>query len=456
MKKITDFRIVVSQNATMNEKRAAAFLSHYIKLVCGKKPLTVTDDAPAVPAEIIVGETLREREDGVTFERDVSRLWEYEIRRIRDHVYLCGLGRPAEPKPYTSAYRLIDDGAYGTVFAAYHFVEEILGYDFIYEVYDSYPENPDLLMPGAPDFSYTKEALRAELPELTDGAALYSVPSSEVLNWNMCCFIIRTKGGKLIVIDGGHEVDADHVVRCLEALSPGKIPCVSAWLFSHLHEDHYGVYKKICEVPALASRIRVENFYHHLLPEEFYTRLSKEANPDFKLPREILLASGKTLGAVLHEVNPGDRITVDEVTFEVLHVPKIEDAAEMNMNDSSVIYRMDYDGKQSMLFLADAEWVCSNDLLERFSDRLKSDVVQVGHHGCGNVSKACYEKIGADVYLWQIGNRFWYGDNGEGLNTHNTGVIRTRCYIRELGARLPNIYRDTNGLLTLPLPIPVR
>ncbi len=456
MNQVTNYKIVLSSHACMNERRAAAFLSHYIKLICGKKPVTVTDLTAPEEYEIVVGKTAREIQDGIVFARSRNKLWEYEIKSVKKRLYLCGLGCPAEKDiPYTSAYRLIDDGAYGTVFAAYHFVEDILGYDFTFEAYDSYPENPSLEIPLPYTFLYTKERLRAELPPLMESAALYSVPSAEIPNWNMCCFLIRTRGGKLIVIDGGHEEDAEHVVRCLEALSPGKIPTVSAWFFSHLHEDHYGVYKKLCEIPELASRVRVENFYHHLLPEEFYTTLSKEANPALKSPLDALLSSDRTLGAALHKVEPGDKIAVDEMEFEVLHTPRMEDAQKMNMNDSSVIYRLCVDRKQSILFLGDAEWVCSNDLLENFAPKLKSDVVQVGHHGCGNVSEACYRAIGADVYLWQIGNRFWYGDNGEGLNTHNTGVIRTRCYIRELGAQHANIYRDTNGILALPLPIPV-
>ena len=82
-------------------------------------------------------------------------------------------------------------------------------------------------------------------------------------------------------------------------------------------------------------------------------------------------------------------------------------------------------------------------------------MVQVGHHGCGNVSKACYEAIGAKAYFFQISDRFWYSERGEGLNTHNTGVIRTRAWLMELGAKRENIYRNSNGILAFPLPFPI-
>jgi beta-lactamase superfamily II metal-dependent hydrolase len=172
--------------------------------------------------------------------------------------------------------------------------------------------------------------------------------------------------------------------------------------------------------------------------------------------RSVILDSGAVTGATVHTVRAGDVIEVDEIRFDVIHVPDLAYADKMNMNDSSTVYKMTYDGGQTMMLLGDAEWVTSNDLVENHADLLKSDIVQVGHHGCGNVSKECYEAIGADVYLWQVGNRFWYSENGEGLNTHNTGVIRTRSYMMECGARLENVYRDTYGILTFTLPIEIK
>ena len=105
------------------------------------------------------------------------------------------------------------------------------------------------------------------------------------------------------------------------------------------------------------------------------------------------------------------------------------------------------------MFLGDAEWVCNNDLLGNHRDELKSDVVQVGHHGCGNVSEECYNAIAADVYLWQLGNRFWYGEKGEGIATHNTGVIRCRNWMKRRGVKKENIYVNRHELLAFKLPM---
>jgi len=116
---------------------------------------------------------------------------------------------------------------------------------------------------------------------------------------------------------------------------------------------------------------------------------------------------------------------------------------------------MTYDGKQTMMLLGDAEWVCSNDLVENCAGKLKSDIVQVGHHGCGNVSAECYALIDADAYIWPIGEKFWYSDCGEGLNTHNTGVIKSRAYMMRKNPNMKNVYVVMDDIMSTPLPMTI-
>ena len=104
-----------------------------------------------------------------------------------------------------------------------------------------------------------------------------------------------------------------------------------------------------------------------------------------------------------------------------------------------------------MLFLADAEFVCNNDLLDRCRADLPADIVQIGHHGCGNVTGECYRAIGAKTYLWQASHKFRYSDRGDGLGTHNTGVIHTRACLDAMG--IPpeaHVYED-RGIVGISL-----
>lgn len=458
--KLNKYVIVTGKTPSFNEKRAAAFLREKIRLVCGALLPLVTDDVPASPYEIVVGETQRETETGFPIPRgqtnEEAERWEYLIQTQGTRLFLSGLGAsPQEPRPFTSSYRSLNDGKIGTVMAAYRFTEEILGYDFLYSAFEDFPVNPDLEMPAHYSRRFTRQELRKQEPVLYDGAALYVLPCAEELHWNMGSMILKTKKGSLIVIDGGHASETERFLHLLQTISKQTVPRISAWLFSHLHSDHYGVYHRLCTDPAYRGAVKVEDFYCNLATEEFYTTFSNECFPGAAEIRRTLLESHETVGARVHTVQTGDEIQVDEIHFEVLHVPDLRFASQMNMNDSSVVYKMTYDNKQSMMLLGDAEYVCSNDLTQNQKNKLKSDIVQVGHHGCGNVSAECYERIGAKAYLWQIGEKFWYSENGEALNAHNTGVIRTRAYMMENPPKKENVHVVMRNLFCSPLPLTI-
>ena len=460
MAKITDYIIVIPDKPTENELRAASFIRENVKLVCGKKLKIVSDACEPVTKEIVVGQTSREIVDNLSLNRyrepNTGGIWEYVIKKVGDRLYLTGLGHePTDELPFTTSYRHLDDGKIGTVMAAYHFVEDILGYDFIYSAYIDFPENPDICMPEEYDYEFTREVLRSKDPILYEGAAFYGLHGCEDLHCNTGGMIFKSRTGKIVVVDGGRPAETDRFLRILKKISGEEVPHVDAWLFSHLHVDHYGVYYKLCSDEKYAGAIAVDRFYNHLLPEEFYTSLAKERIANAPAILSAMLSDNSPTDAESVIVNVGDVIKIDELEFEVLHVPDIADAADMNMNNSSVVYKMTYDGKQTMLLLADAEWICSNDLVENCAGKLKSDIVQVGHHGCGHVSDKCYELINADAYIWLLGEKFWYSDCGEGLNTHNTGVIRSRAYMMRNNPKKENIHIAMDDIISLPLPLKI-
>lgn len=453
MAKVIEYQIIISQNAGATEKRSAALLQEKIKLICGTKIPVLTDETAPSPLEIVVGQTNREALDGLSFQRAPKKLWEYALLTVGSRFYITGLGVKPEPAPFLSSYEVYNDGQIGTAHGVYVFIEKILGYDMMFSGYCDLPEKPELEMPENYRHFRTAEALQAQLPEKPEGASVHFIPSCTKLEWQMTSIIFRTASGKLIVVDGGRIEDTEHVLQALEHLSDGKKPVVSAWLLSHMHDDHFGFYVELCENPALRDRVTVEHFYCNLLSEEFYLKTSQECDPRHGVVRNLLLDPKQNIAREIHTVQTGDVITVDEFAFEVLHVPSEDRATDMNMNDSSVVYKLNYNDQQTIMLLGDAEWVCSNDLVENQKDKLKSDVVQVSHHGCGNVSEECYKLIDAKYYIWQVSPRFWYSDGGSGLNTRNTGVSNTFLYIGEAGGKAENFFRDMEGIVSLSLPI---
>jgi len=454
--KLKDCKIVTGGNASFNELRAAAFISKYIRIVTGSVPERVTDAAPATPGEIIVGRTSRPGDAASRRSRDA--VWAHAAYFRDGSLYLTGLGLPpAVEPPYNTAYRLTDDGCTGTVLAAYSFVEKVLHCDFLNEAYTGLPFDPDAELPEDYSLEFTSDKLLSLRPKLKKGPLFMSLPSGSELNWNMSGSIIKTAEGKLIVIDGGHPGVAEQLVSCIEELWDGDgKPEISLWLFTHLHNDHYGAVLRILKEQPLRDRITVRKFCHHLLSPAFYASEGREKPGDTTLEAREALCSFACYfpECEVKVTEKGDIFEVDGISFEVLRVPSADDMKLMNYNDSSVVYMMTACG-QRWLLLADAEFVASRDLLSLPAEKLRADVVQVGHHGCGNVSKHVYEAAGASASLWHTGPRFLYSESGEGLCSHNTGVIRTRAWLRELGLKTINEHIVIDDIFETALPMEI-
>ena len=451
MQLLSTYRIITPSAPVPGETRAALFLQNAIRIVTGAMLPICPDTETASARELCIGHTNRLSLDGLTVPAYLNGRDEFTLRTVGERMHFCGHGIPEEePFPAVSAYRYYDDGSFGTVSAVYRFVEDVLEYPFLHAV--PAPVKPDVAIPEGYCADYTRDLLRACPVPAVEGTALYMLPVTELLNWNIMSFILRTREGKLVVIDGGHAQETEYFLSALRAIAPDPDHIrVEAWLITHLHGDHFRVLRELLRNENTADFLEIGDVYLNVLEDAFYTELSREKIAEGPAVRYDLLNLPQRLGAQVHTVADGDTFTVDELTFRALHVPKMADAELMNTNDSSVVWRLDVTDGKSVLFLGDAEFVCNNDLLSRCRDELSADIVQVGHHGCGNVSGECYRAIGAKTYLWQVGHKFWYSDRGDGLGTHNTGVIHTRACIDAMGVPPSAHIRDDHGIVGISL-----
>ena len=89
----------------------------------------------------------------------------------------------------------------------------------------------------------------------------------------------------------------------------------------------------------------------------------------------------------------GDKFSFGDVHFEVLLVYDESFMRNSNVvNNSCSIIRMEVEG-QTVLFLGDAGVEQGKVLLEKHGEELRSDFVQMAHHGQNGVTKEVYEAI---------------------------------------------------------------
>ena len=80
---------------------------------------------------------------------------------------------------------------------------------------------------------------------------------------------------------------------------------------------------------------------------------------------------------------------------------------ENSFNNSSVAYRVEMGGKR-ILFLGDMGWQAGEDFLANHTqEELKSDVLQMAHHGQRGVEEELYQEISPEVCLWPTPDWLW-------------------------------------------------
>lgn len=287
-------------------------------------------------------------------------------------------------------------------------------------------------------------------------------------------YVIKTPNGKLIVIDGGIDGAGENVgvsakpyltsaLRAIAGVGEGEHFTVDAWFVSHAHADHYlELAKMLCaytgnskykgETMTMSDGTKqtwtakadknftIKNFYFDF-PEEgewpattetqsgsnFHIYLGKFKEGLAKYAAANNIKVKKTYyddlnGKVVNEksVKKGLTITIDGIDFQILQTWS---ASDSQVNDNSMVIRM-VNGEQSALFLNDTSVKGGNRLLTtQGAEALKSDIVQLGHHGQNGCSKEFYDAIEAQnsVRLWACPYGVWKGES----SAYQTKEVRT-------------------------------
>ena len=195
-------------------------------------------------------------------------------------------------------------------------------------------------------------------------------------------FIFELKNGHFVLNDGGTEDDLIYLIEYLESLVPeGEKPIIDAWIISHAHEDHMGVYTELLNHLEWADRFYVEEVIYSEPNREVFLEYNVNTAP---YVNSAISAMRTTDGKKPNVVRPvmGQRYYFCDIVVEVVLSQDflLLKNYQQNFNDSSTWLMYHIDGQKALLG-GDGDYAGMKTIMNNFnSEYFTLDFFQNLHH----------------------------------------------------------------------------
>ena len=241
-------------------------------------------------------------------------------------------------------------------------------------------------------------------------------------------YVIRTTGGKVIVMDGGFAAEKDYLRGFIDALGGS----VDAWIISHPHDDHITAIIALLENP---NGLRIDRIYHSRFPDVL---IDAESAETAAITRKFYSLIDNATDIEVVDCHSGDEFEIDGVNFKILSEKNPELANRNPYNNSSMAIKM-WDKHKSFIFLGDLGVEGGQKLLDsKYAKDLECDYLQMAHHGQDGCDKHFYQSVKFRACLWPSPKWVYNAPMGR-LKT-----AEVRAWAKELG--ITEHYVSNEGL----------
>lgn len=255
----------------------------------------------------------------------------------------------------------------------------------------------------------------------------------------MMGYVIQTNNGKTIVVDGGRKEDVTNLEQYIRNYGNK----VDYWFITHPHDDHVGAFIEIVE----NADVQIDNIYYSANPINWYEENNIERTDEIEDFYNTL--QNENIKTKIKETQIGEKIKIDKnIEVEIFGMAN-PDIINNAINNSSMIFKL-YVNDKSIIFLGDTGVESSNKLLNMYTNNeLKSDIVQIAHHGNNGATEELYKTIQPKICLWPTPVWLWNNDSGEGYNTGNWTTLETREWMDKLGVKTHYVAKDGDITITV-------
>lgn len=276
-----------------------------------------------------------------------------------------------------------------------------------------------------------------EKPILTEEDNVVMSVSQLALTDEGMSYVIQTAEGSFIVIDGGKSNFTDRQTLydfLVEKTPKGDVPLIETWMFTHPDNDHIELAKDF--ISAYADQVEINSFAYNFADSTVYSTDSQE----------IMIAELKQNiarsypNAVTYTFHAGQTYYYKGVTIEILLTEEdLYPLKAESYNDTSAAWRVVFDNGETFLVLGDCMSKLCKQLAGTYGDYLKSDILQMAHHGLVGGDKKLYQYIDPAVCFWAVSEARFNGNYeekyhyclGEGPCVYNAWIRDETVRVRE-------------------------
>ena len=237
------------------------------------------------------------------------------------------------------------------------------------------------------------------------------------------CIIFKLADGRFFIIDagiGGKYSDSRkwigsssgwiYATLAEHADDPKNIK-VAGWLITHVHSDHAGGLYDM----ALGYHGSTDKGKHTVMPKEAKNYIKIE-NIIYNQPATTKFGRTGWMTTIINgfgvknviKAHPGQVFHYADLTITIYGAQDLmleKSGSSGDLNDFSLVARTEFNGKTA-LFLGDSDTIPNPRLAEVYKTALKSDILQLAHHGYGDTGDADVNSYcNPSMVLWVVANR---------------------------------------------------
>ncbi len=256
----------------------------------------------------------------------------------------------------------------------------------------------------------------------------------------MMSYVITTPAGGVYCIDGGYEKDSEYLVNYIKKVSGSNH--VDGWFLTHPHSDHIHALLNILDNTPDALDI-AKIYYNDPEPDFIHAHCYDEG--EYRTALWLRKYAENNFGGKGVKCHTGDSFSDRDISVEVLFEPDPMLAANVT-NNAGVVFRFTL-GDKTFLVTGDLGIEGGKICIAHYGKHLKSDIVEMAHHGQNGVDKEFYQLVQPKVCMWPTPQWLWDNNAGKGYDTHGWKTIVVRGWMSEMGVRRHVAAKDGDQIL---------